>query len=269
MHHVDQTTEQMVRSVLAYAENRLRMDPVPLDKGTRPAADLYKALDGVIRDRSRAPDEVLGIYSSVIAPTIISADSPRFLGFIPAAPDFTTAPEPSTQLRYSDEQLYALARYLYSLRPPPNPNVRDGLAQRGEAVFGRERCGACHTPPYYTSNKLLPATGFTVPPEHRTRYAILDARIGTDPTLTMQTRRGTGYYKVPSLLGVWYRGPFEHNGSVATLEEWFDPKRLEADYVPTGWTFPPGQPRPVPGHEFGLRLSADDKRALIAFLRTL
>ena len=86
MHQVDQTTEQMVRSVLAYAENRLRMDPVPLDKGTQPATDLYQALNGVIRDRSRAPDEVLGIYSSVIAPSIISADSPRFLGFIPAAP---------------------------------------------------------------------------------------------------------------------------------------------------------------------------------------
>ena len=86
MHQVDQTTEQMVRSVLAYAENRLRMDPVPLDRGTQPAADLYKALGGVIRDNPRAPDEVLGIYSSVIAPSIISADSPRFLGFIPAAP---------------------------------------------------------------------------------------------------------------------------------------------------------------------------------------
>ena len=34
----------------------------------------------------RSPDEVLGVYSSVIAPSIISADSPRFLGFIPAAP---------------------------------------------------------------------------------------------------------------------------------------------------------------------------------------
>src|SRR3954467_10778535 len=86
MHQVDQTTEQMVRSVLAYAENRLRMDPVPLDKGTQEAADLYRVLNGLIRDRGRAPDEVLGIYSSVIAPSIISADSPRFLGFIPAAP---------------------------------------------------------------------------------------------------------------------------------------------------------------------------------------
>ena len=86
MHSVDQTTEAMVRSVLAYAENRLRMDPVPLDKGTRTPAELYGALDGLIRDAARPPDEVLGVYSSVIAPSIISADSPRFLGFIPAAP---------------------------------------------------------------------------------------------------------------------------------------------------------------------------------------
>ena len=37
VHDVDQTTEQMVRSVLAYAENRLRMNPVPFDKGMLPA----------------------------------------------------------------------------------------------------------------------------------------------------------------------------------------------------------------------------------------
>jgi glutamate/tyrosine decarboxylase-like PLP-dependent enzyme len=86
MHAVDQTTEQMVRSVLAYAENRLRMDPVPLDKGLLPGAELYGRLDGLIRDSPRHPDEVLGVYSSVIAPSVISADSPRFLGFIPAAP---------------------------------------------------------------------------------------------------------------------------------------------------------------------------------------
>jgi glutamate/tyrosine decarboxylase-like PLP-dependent enzyme len=86
MHDVDQTTEEMVRSVLAYAENRLRMNPVPLDKGILPAAELYAHLTGLIRDTPRQPDEVLGVYSSVIAPSVISADSPRFLGFIPAAP---------------------------------------------------------------------------------------------------------------------------------------------------------------------------------------
>ena len=86
MHEVDQTTEQMVRSVLAYAENRLRMNPVPLDKGTLDATDLYRRLEGLIGDAPRHPDEVLGVYASVIAPSVISADSPRFLGFIPGAP---------------------------------------------------------------------------------------------------------------------------------------------------------------------------------------
>jgi glutamate/tyrosine decarboxylase-like PLP-dependent enzyme len=86
MHEVDQTTEQMVRSVLAYAENRLRMNPVPLDKGVLTAEELYERLDGLIRDDPRPPDHVLGVYTSVIAPSVISADSPRFLGFIPAAP---------------------------------------------------------------------------------------------------------------------------------------------------------------------------------------
>jgi aromatic-L-amino-acid/L-tryptophan decarboxylase len=86
MHDIDQTTEQMVRSVLAYAENRLRMNPVPLDKGILQPGELHGRLAGLIRDSGRHPDEVLGVYSSVIAPSIISADSPRFLGFIPAAP---------------------------------------------------------------------------------------------------------------------------------------------------------------------------------------
>jgi aromatic-L-amino-acid/L-tryptophan decarboxylase len=86
MHAIDQSTEQMVRSVLAYAENRLRLDPVPLDQGTLTAAQLADRLEGVIRAEGRGVDEVLGVYASVIAPSIISADSPRFLGFIPAAP---------------------------------------------------------------------------------------------------------------------------------------------------------------------------------------
>ena len=93
--------------------------------------------------------------------------------------------------------------------------------------------------------------------------------IWTDARLTMETRRGTGFYKVPSLRGVWYRGPFEHNGSVATLEDWFDPHRLSDDYVPTGFKGYGVSSRAIKGREFGLKLSASDKSALIAFLKTL
>jgi hypothetical protein len=74
---------------------------------------------------------------------------------------------------------------------------------------------------------------------------------------------------VPSLKGVRYRGPFEHNGSVATLEDWFDAKRLRDDYVPTGWKRAGVKTQAVKGHQFGLKLSPEDKRALIAFLKTL
>jgi len=172
--------------------------------------------------------------------------------------------------RYSDEQLYALARYLYSLQPPPNPNPFDTGAARGKELFQREGCAQCHPPPLYTNNQLMPVAGYTVGEKDRRHLEIMSRSIDTDPTLTLHTRRGTGYYKVPSLLGLWYRGPFEHSGSCAALEDWFDPRRLSGDYVPTGWKGPPGtQTRAVIGHEFGLDLSADDRRALIAFLKTL
>ena len=197
----------------------------------------------------------------------------RYGDFVPAGTtDLSRAPSAFAlvaQARYSDEQLYALALYLYSLKPPPNPNRRTALAIRGEQIFEREGCALCHTPPLYTNNKLTPAEGFAVPDEHRRRFDLLPMPVGTDPGLTMTTRRGTGYYKVPSLRGVWYRGPFEHNGSVAALDDWFDPNRLRDDYVPTGWKGYGVKTRPIKGHEFGLKLSTDDKRALIAFLQTL
>ena len=189
--------------------------------------------------------------------------------FIPAARDFRTLPDPSTLGRYSDEQLYALGLYLYSLEPPANPNKFDGLAARGQRVFAREGCAVCHTPPLYTNNKLTPAEGFRVPEDHLRRYDVLPISVGTDPYLALKTRRGTGYYKVPSLKGVWYRGPFEHEGSVATLEDWFDPRRLRDDYVPTGFRGAGVETRAVKGHAFGLGLSDPDRKALIAFLKTL
>ena len=196
-------------------------------------------------------------------------DLASFAGFIPAGNNHNTLPDPAKLTRYSDEQLYALALYLYSLKPPPNPNKFDALAKRGRQVFQSEGCAGCHTPPLYTNNKLLPADGFAVPPEHKLKYDILPMSIGTDPNLTLKTRRGTGYYKVPSLKGVWYRGPFEHSGSVATLEDWFDANRLKDDYMPTGFKGYNVKTRAVKGHEFGLQLPSEDKRALIAFLKTL
>ncbi|HKV80242.1 MAG TPA: hypothetical protein VJP02_18990 [Candidatus Sulfotelmatobacter sp.] len=191
-------------------------------------------------------------------------------GFISADPPrFQKLPDPATQSRYSDEQLYALALYVYSLQPPPNPNKFDAVAERGQKVFERQGCTMCHTPPLYTNNMLTPAEGFTVPEEHRKKYAIVSMSVGTDSNLTLKTRRGTGYYKVPSLKGVWYRGMFGHSGWCATLEDWFDPRRVRDDYVPTGFKPHGAKTYAVKGHLFGLSLPDEDRKALIAFLKTL
>jgi hypothetical protein len=168
--------------------------------------------------------------------------------------------------RFSDEQLFALALYIESLQPPRNPNPFDERGRRGQRIFQQQGCVGCHTPPLYTNNKLTPARGFKIPAGYGSRDDILNVSVGTDPALAMQTRRGTGFYKVPSLRGVWYRNAFGHSGQAETLEEWLDPARLRDDYVPKGFHLGVG---PIRGHEFGLKLSPDDKQALIAFLKTL
>ena len=227
---------------------------------------LYLDSTGLARQRSIGD---LMRYSALNqgADELTLYDQFRPVGKLPAA---------STQSRYSDEQLYALSLYIYSLKPPDNPNTFTALAQRGYEVFMTEACDACHTPPLYTNNMLLPVAGFKVsesvessksnaPP----RKDILNIPINTDPNLALKTRRGTGYYKVPSLKGLWYRGPFEHNGSVATLEDWFDRRRLRDDYVPTGFRGYGVTTRAVKGHEYGVNLTDEERTALIAFLKTL
>ena len=56
-------------------------------------------------------------------------------GFIPSAQDSRTLPPPGKGFfagsvsRYSDAQLYALAQFIYSMTPPPNPNPFDDRAR--------------------------------------------------------------------------------------------------------------------------------------------
>ena len=107
------------------------------------------------------------------------------------------------------------------------------------------------------------------PPEHPNRGDNVNISVGTDPGLAMKTRKGTGFYKIPSLRGVWYRPALLHDGSVANLEEMFDPDRLKPDHEPGGWKGPGVTKRAIPGHPFGLALTAEDKAALLAFLRSL
>ena len=143
------------------------------------------------------------------------------------------------------------------------------MLARGEKVFTQAGCVTCYTPPLYTNNKLTPVNGFEPPEEHLEKYDIFNVSVETDSVSALYTRRGTGYYKVPSLRGVWFRSAFFHNGNLTSLEEVLEPKRLQLHYIPTGFKPPHLKTMPVKGHTFGMELSQPDKKALIAFLKTL
>jgi cytochrome c peroxidase len=183
--------------------------------------------------------------------------------------EMLTAEQRKISGRLPDEALYALALYIQSLQPPPNPNRFDERSRAGRQIFAREGCPGCHTPGLYTNNKLTLAKGFVPPADRPAPLDVMALSVGTDPSLALKTRKGTGYYKVPSLRGVWYRGHFLHDGSLASLEEMFDPNRLKDTHEPGGWNPPGVRARAVPGHEFGLRLTPNEKASLIAFLKTL
>ena len=174
------------------------------------------------------------------------------------------------RFRYADEVLYAIGVYLMSLEPPKNPDVAPSdVRARGETIFRREGCASCHVPPNYTNGKLSLAEGFTPPVDHPNREDIVARTVGTDSEAALKTRKGTGFYKIPSLRGVWYRRSLLHDGSVASLEELFDAARLAPDYQSKGWNPPGVDRRAVKGHTFGLALPPAEKEALLAFLRSL
>lgn len=218
-----------------------------------------KYIDQTATHRLRGPEDVMR-YAALIS-CCDSADFGRYRVLSDA--------QRRVSFRMPDELLFALARYVYSLEPPPNPNRDDPRAAAGRQVFERERCGACHAPPLYTNNKLTLAEGYRPPADHPNRADIMPVSVGTDPGLALRTRKATGFYTVPSLRGVWYRGLLGHDGSVASLEDWLDAARLRDDYVPTGFKGRGVTHRAVPGHTFGTSLPPGEKAALIAFLKTL
>ena len=129
------------------------------------------------------------------------------------------------------ELAWALAMYVYALAPPA-PTTPPAPSPRGAQLFAGT-CARCHANAAYGGPPISAAT------------------VGTDPSLANGKGRGTGKYRIPSLLDVANGAPYLHHGVVASLEDLLSPART------------------IAGHRFGTSLSDDDRRALIAYLRTL
>lgn len=123
---------------------------------------------------------------------------------------------------------WALAMYVMSLEAPSGEENQTSESQAGREVFD-QNCATCHRPEQGYSGDLIAAE--TLP---------------SDPQAAYSAFRGTGYYKVPSLLGVGQGAPYLHDASQPSLRALLDS-----------------------GHPGHVELSEPEKNQLIEFLKTL
>jgi len=85
VHRWGEELEELADAVFAYARERLRLDPVPLD-GPRPLAELAAAAGQTVTPAGIGGKAALELFAEVLAPACISIDHPRYLAFVPCAP---------------------------------------------------------------------------------------------------------------------------------------------------------------------------------------
>lgn len=209
-------------------------------------------------------------------------------------------------IRSAESDFADVLEYLRSLEPPKFPGrVNARLAEAGRAVFN-ERCDGCHgrygeLPTY--PNRVVPLKKVGTDPArnefmHRLEFAAHYGATWYGQKSKMQPTEG---YLAPPLDGVWATAPYLHNGSVPTLEALLDPTlrpkyftrgrdSTAYDLERVGWEHEvldhgqAAEPDPArrariydttlygkgnQGHEFGARLSADERRAVLEYLKTL
>ena len=83
--YTDQQLDALGKAILAYSEDRLKLDPVPLD-GPRTLAELDALAGRTITREGMGGLAALRLFAEDLAPACISTDHPRYLSFIPCAP---------------------------------------------------------------------------------------------------------------------------------------------------------------------------------------
>ncbi len=208
----------------------------------------------------------------------------------------------SVEARRVDSHMVDVIAWIRTLQPPKYPfSIDAALASRGKVIF-EKNCSKCHgtygDKPTYP-NRVVPlerigtdpllAQSYHKYPEYHTWYNRSWFAQGPHKG----ELRPTNGYIAPPLDGIWATAPYLHNGSVPTLADvlnssqrpkyWrrsfdsndYDPERVgwryRAENKPsdanTYDTTLPGYGNG--GHTFGDRLSEEERRAVIEYLKTL
>jgi hypothetical protein len=187
--------------------------------------------------------------------------------------------------------LEKIQAWLTAKAPPKLPSripVDAALGASGKTVFDRE-CASCHAGPQ---------TGQVIPLEkvgtddHRVRIWTPQAAAAYNEYGPFKHFRSTNGYVAPPLDALWTRAPYLHNGSVPSLRDLLEPPQQRPKVFYRGYDLfdaenvgfvsqgPEAQRvgfrydtaevgNSNAGHLFGTALPAEEKRALLEYLKTL
>jgi mono/diheme cytochrome c family protein len=209
-------------------------------------------------------------------------------------------------LRGWEPEFADILAWIESLEPPKYPFAIDAeLARKGRAVFERNcsRCHGTYGPEGAYPNRIVPIDELQTDPV-RLESLTVEYRRGMQDGWFGNYGRQTyvvdpGGYVAPPLEGIWASAPYFHNGSVPTLwhvlhpaerpvvwrrsEDGYDRERVGVEIstfeeVPAAarsaaerreYFDTRGNGKSASGHRFPEKLTEDEKRAVLEYLKTL
>jgi mono/diheme cytochrome c family protein len=188
-----------------------------------------------------------------------------------------------------------LDNFLSELPPPKYPFAVDAmLAAQGKPIYAQQ-CASCHDVGGRYTNKPVPPAEIATDRERLDTWIKAAADEANRRVKAMGINRPNMVkiegYQSPPLDGIWMRAPYLHNGSVPTLRDLLKPAgdrpklfyrgydiydSVNVGFVTTGFdtkrygwkhdTTERGNGNQ--GHNYGITLAADEKNALIEYLKT-
>jgi mono/diheme cytochrome c family protein len=210
--------------------------------------------------------------------------------------------EDSSDARYADDHFADVYAYLNTIEAPEYTETIDQtLADKGKTIF-ESNCAVCHGT-YGNSesypNLLVPTKVVGTDSLLAYSYAEFSTYIdwfnngwfGQEPYSASLVN--TGGYIAPPLDGIWATAPYFHNASVPTIEDVLNSTQrpvywertfsdTDYDFTKVGWNYAVQTSATNTsvynttlsgygngGHTFGDKLSSEDRKALIEYLKTL
>jgi hypothetical protein len=187
-----------------------------------------------------------------------------------------------------DARIDPFIAFIGQLEPPPAPAQDAALVASGRTIYEREGCDSCHhqgAPEMlgvvtYDAVERMPGESPDFPrgsiATSMAHRSLLDVDEGVADIFRFITTHGLATrlsdgYRASDLRMLWLTAPYLHNGSVPTLEDLLRPPAerpatfLRGDFLVDTTIEGNGNG----GHTFGTEITAQERTALAAYLRSL